>query len=210
MPPTRVECVEIFGREFRLHKPLRSFDVLVDEIMTEPDADFPWWGLVWPGAVALAEHLFESAPLSGEAIELGCGLGLAGLAGAAAGLRMLQTDKQPEVLELVRLAARDNMLPMPRTRVLDWTNPGEIVPHPLVLGADILFEDSLHDDLLALLRQLIAPGGRALLTDPRRATSQPFLDAARQVFELQTSERSIVLGYETTMVQLHELTWPGL
>ena len=55
-------------------------------------------------------------------LELGCGCGLAVLAGLAAGFSVTAIDYYPEALEFVRLNALLNQLPAPETMVVDWRN----------------------------------------------------------------------------------------
>src|SRR5205085_1421655 len=89
-----------------------------------PDAGAPYWAEVWPAAVPLAGWLLESGAVSpGERVlELGCGLGLVGLALAKAGARVTLTDGSPAALELVRAELPLNA-PFPHQPIvarLDW------------------------------------------------------------------------------------------
>lgn len=209
MATTRVTPFRFAGRELRVHQPAPRFDDLVDEIMDDPDANFPWWALIWPAALALAGHLIDGTPRSGRAIELGCGLGVAGLGGAMSGLAMEMTDLEPMAIRCARTSAIDNQLDIPAPRVLDWFAPGDVEQYPLVIGADVLFEPDYHAVLLALLPRLIAPDGRALLSDPGRSDARPFLERAAKHFDIRViDERTIRYEEMPYTVQIHQLTWP--
>ena len=102
-----------------MHRPLRSLDEMVDEMVDGPDPQLPYWAHLWPPAVGLAERLLSEAPLEGRAVELGCGIGLAGLAAVAAGLDVTQTDREPAALDLARRSADATGLRPTRICLLD-------------------------------------------------------------------------------------------
>lgn len=201
MATTRVELVDVGGRCFRVHKPAQSFDSLVAD-----SEAFPFWAVVFPSSVALGAHLLGRAPLAGNAIELGCGLGLAGLAGAAAGLSVTQTDLVPEALRLARMSARDNDVRVAGFRTLDWNAAGYTPRYDWVLAADILYDAADFGRILALLERLLAPGGRVVLTDTGRDLGKPFFPAARERFRVVTTEIIVRLHDAQSRVQIHELT----
>lgn len=70
-----------------------------------------WWGIT-SAAVALALHIESHREnFSGKrVIELGCGLGLAGIAAGLAGAHVLFTDYVPQALEFAEKNARLNGL----------------------------------------------------------------------------------------------------
>jgi 2-polyprenyl-3-methyl-5-hydroxy-6-metoxy-1,4-benzoquinol methylase len=128
--------------------------------------------------VLLAERvLAESWPPGTEAIEIGCGLGLAGLAALRAGMRVAFSDYSPAALELAAHNARLNGFDQFQTRRIDWQTP-PIAEYPVVLGADVLYEQRCVSDVLRMLEHVLAPTGVALLADPNRATADPFTSSA--------------------------------
>lgn len=206
MPPTRVETFHINGRQLDLHAPFERFDDLVDDALDTRRGDFPWWAMVWPAALALAEHLDEPRPGAGRVIELGCGLGLPGLTAAQLGYEVTVTDNEPRALELVRKSARANGLELAGSRPLDWTRPGpQGVPLDLVIGADILYDRGLFEALFQLLPRLLARDGSALLSDPRREGVAAFLERLSVPFRLTTSTREVWHRDVRTTVDIHEL-----
>jgi hypothetical protein len=52
--------------------------------------------------------------------------------------------------------------------VLDWRDPPKDMCAPLVVAADVLYERRNAQAIASLLPAIVAPGGRALLADPRR------------------------------------------
>ncbi len=157
-----------------------------DRLLNDPDVlelnrrdDYmPYWAYLWPGAYLLAEAVArESWNPGDEALEIGCGLGLAGLVALNAGLRVQFSDYDETPLEFVKRSAAANGVEASRfaTRRLDWRHlPSETFP--VILGADVLYERRLVPLVTRLIDQLLAPGGRALVAGPYRVATED-LDA---------------------------------
>ena len=113
-----------------------------------------------------------------RALDLGCGLGLAGLAAAAAGWRVLLTDYEPAALDFARASAEANGL-AERTEFarLDWRTPPDPAGYGMLLGADVLFEARWVEPIAEIARRFAAAGATALICDPNRRTAEGFADA---------------------------------
>jgi len=108
-------------------------------------------------------------------LELGAGLGLPSLAAAIRGADVLATDWAEDGVVLLRDNAARNGIALHAERVR-WDEPELLlrrVPWPLVLCADVLYEQRNADQLLALLPRL---GGDILLSEPGRPFARGFLE----------------------------------
>jgi predicted nicotinamide N-methyase len=117
-------------------------------------------------------------------LELGSGLGLAGIAAACAGACVTLTDYETDALLFARYNALMNLpagLFQNRVRCLpmDWRSPGIAMKFDVIIGADIVYERRNFSPVLALLQAHLHPGGRAVLAGPDRAIGRAFLGAAR-------------------------------
>jgi predicted nicotinamide N-methyase len=113
-------------------------------------------------------------------LELGCGLALPSLGLLARGVPVVATDYYREALDFARANAERNRLsPLP-TRMLDWRDPPDDRRFPLVLAADVLYEERNADSLARLLPEIVAPGGTFLLADPGRTYRQHFDSLMRE------------------------------
>lgn len=142
-------------------------------------AAFPYGLILWPAASALASWLDNDRSwLAGKRIlEIGCGIGLAGLIAASHGASVVQTDWQPAVLDLAAKAAERNGVGNIERRLGDWRAwPDDLTDFDVVIGSDVFYERSVHDDLTALLPRLIRPGGEIRITDPLRPQAFDLLD----------------------------------
>jgi predicted nicotinamide N-methyase len=166
-------------------------DAILDQVAAEEDrlerisgkrkdGDYlhlPYWAELWDSAAGLAQLLPSwgrtSAGLSTSALDLGCGMGLAGTVAARLGMRVMFADLEPPAL----LFAQLNSLPdreRVRTRRLDWRTDRLNERFDLILGGDILYERKQWDHLEPFWRTHLAPGGTVLLGEPGRQSGDLF------------------------------------
>jgi predicted nicotinamide N-methyase len=107
-------------------------------------------------------------------LEVGCGLGLAGIAALARGLRVTFSDVDETALAFAAANARLNGFAEFRTLPLDIRSPPDGVTYPVVIGSDLMYEERLVDPLIRLLRAVLAPGGVCLIADPDRTPARVF------------------------------------
>ena len=161
---------------------VRDPDVLIDELDPEcydEDERLPYWAEIWPAAIGLGRHLFEyPAPAGSRILELGCGVGVAGIAAAAAGLVVTACDYEEDALAFARYNARLNGLEERVSyRFLDWRNPDLDRKYAIVIGSDILYERPNHEPIRQLLDDTLEPEGMFLASDPDRRAAAPFVES---------------------------------
>lgn len=147
----------------------------------------PYWALLWPSGLALAEALLAEPKIvrGRRALELGCGLGVTVTAALAAAARLTAADCYAEALLFARYNALRNAGHAPRTLLLDWrAEAGRTAclaagPFDLLLAADVLYETENLAPLLELVPRLLVPGGAFWLAEPGRRVSLAFVAAAR-------------------------------
>jgi predicted nicotinamide N-methyase len=138
----------------------------------------PFWTDLWPAARMLAKVILREPWQPGlEALEIGCGLGLVGVAALWRGLRVTFSDYDVMALEFAAHNARINGLSDFRVLHLDWRNPPADLQVPVVLGSDLIYEVGSVEPLVGLLRQVLSPDGLCLLTDQERVPSGALREA---------------------------------
>jgi hypothetical protein len=145
------------------------------------DDYMPYWAYLWPGAYLLAEAVAREPWPPGpggqpaEALEIGCGLGLAGLVAMACGLSVQFSDYDRTPLEFVARSAAENEFVRSRyrTRLLDWRNPPP-ERFAVILGADVTYEVRLVPLVAGVLAAMLAPGGVGLIASPYRVADEGF------------------------------------
>jgi predicted nicotinamide N-methyase len=96
----------------------------------------------------------------------------------------------------------------PEVSVLDWREPDieGIGVFDLVLAADVLYEAKNAAALADLVPKLLAPGGEAIMADPRRDESPIFLRAMEeQGFEDAAEETTVEQDTRSVKVLLHRM-----
>jgi predicted nicotinamide N-methyase len=146
----------------------------------------PYWGLLWPSGLALAEALLAGPDLlrGRRTLELGCGLGVTAAAALDTGALLSAGDCFGEALLFTRYNALRNTHCAPRTLLLDWrTEAGRAAcvaagPFDVLLAADVLYERENVVPLLDLVPRLLAPGAQFWLAEPGRRVSIGFVAEA--------------------------------
>lgn len=177
--PLREYSLRIKGRDISLLGVKDPFKLLDEPFVQEGfarDERMPYWADMWPCAASLAEFIFEMrdsgafpAPCAGgkkggigegwDAIEIGCGTGLAGIAAAMAGYRVLCTDQEERALTLVRENARRNGVnDRVGTSVFDWRDdpPGRF---PILLASDCTYEQRNIRPIIRFVKKALALKG---------------------------------------------------
>jgi predicted nicotinamide N-methyase len=169
------EQVIIEEQTFSLVRPGESGRVLARSVSRSDPAQeeyLPYWAELWPAARMLAKAILrEPWPAGQTALEIGCGLGLPGIAALARGLRVIFSDYDPLALTFASANARRNGLEDFECRIVDWHAPPDNLSVPVVLASDLIYELRNVEPLVGLIRKTLAPGGLCLLTDQDRVPS---------------------------------------
>ncbi|MEI7923141.1 MAG: methyltransferase [Planctomycetota bacterium] len=167
----------------------KDFEPLLDDpdvIRRNAQDDYmPYWAQVWAGSFVLADLLAShSWPKRLAVLEIGCGLGLAGLAALSLGMNVDFTDYEPLAVDFALQSALANGFKPNQFSgyVLDYRKPINR-QYPLILGGEVLYEAVLVRSVCGLLQKMLAPAGEAWLADPyRRACDR--LDEILAEFQL--------------------------
>lgn len=180
---TRRKWVEIDDWRVQIWKvadPDALFEAMAEreEETGEPMPWEPYWARAWDSAMRLAEVL-RSRDLAGcHVLDLGCGLGLSGVAAASRGARVVLADLATPAL----LFARLNCWPWRSSvtaRRVDWQTDRLASRFDLIVGADILYEVRQWPHLERFWNAHLKAEGEVLLGEPDRRSSDGFADQLR-------------------------------
>jgi len=165
--PLETVLIPIAGRTWQITC-VTDQDALLDGVNEVEHV--PYGFLLWESALALAGWLADRPTLvtGKRVLELGAGVGLAGLMARHLGADVWQTDHHADVLLLAQENARQNAVVPPEQFIADWRNWKHAPQYDLILGADILYERAMHQHLAPIFHANLAPGGTVLLSDPSR------------------------------------------
>lgn len=151
---------------------------------TERGAEPPYWVQVWPASVCVARLLARVGSLRGKRVlDLGCGLGVPGIAAAKAGATVTFADREPDALAFaVWNGTRAATDAAPVAHRLDWSR--EVVPgaFDVVLLADVSYRPVHHAALRRHLDACLAPGGVIVHAEPQRRESRAFVQWLQDAF----------------------------
>ncbi len=183
-----------------------------ERVIIGEDARLPYGVALWPSGIALAHEIASRADAFSNqtVLELGAGIGLPGLVAAGFGARVTQTDNHELAIHLARRNAEANGLTSGIThRQDDWHRWNDATRYDWVLGADILYGESLHAPLRRIFDDNLAPGGRILLADPFRKTSLALLESLETTgWKVNLNIWSLGSGEHPRPVGVYELAPP--
>lgn len=182
IPKTRSTVICIRDRTISLDLPADPDQLLQAAVDAEAagirHAD-AYWGLLWDAAPKTAELILSREwPAGLRALELGCGTGLAGIAGLMVGMQMTFSDLVPSAVQLAQHNAALNGFLDAAGLVLDWCDPpGD--RFDLLLASDVLYDKANHQPLLQTLGVMLTDNGTVWIGDAGRANSSHFIQSAR-------------------------------
>ncbi len=187
--PIRLHRLDAGTQQLEIFAPADPDSLLDDptvEARYKKDNYLPYWPVIWPSSLMLAEHILTTplsppAPPDGHtappprAIELGCGLGIAGIAAAMRGWHVTFTDYDPEAVDFAAFNASCNKIPphLVEARHMDWREPMDAT-FDWIIASDVLYERRLHIMLLEAMDHLLSPTGVAWISDPQRNSAADF------------------------------------
>lgn len=169
------EAVVIDGHRFLIDRPADP-DRLLDHPATRAafarDEYMPYWCDLWPAARMLAKAILRHDwPPGLQALELGCGLGLPGVAAMKKGMHVTFSDYDATALRFAADNARINGCTQFELLPFDWRSPPDR-RFPLVLASDLIYEARNVEPVVAVLEKLLAPDGECWLTDQDRKPAE--------------------------------------
>lgn len=202
--PLAADPVELFT----LKDPETSIDaaaLLRERVIADP----PYWALVWTGARAIAAWTAAmDLPPPTRVLDLGCGLGLSGLAAARRGAVVTFGDYLEDPLDFVRATLARSGFGGCDVRRIDFTDrEDDGCRYDLLLAADIVYDPAHYEPLGDFLDLHLAAGGRILLTESLRADATVFLEGmARRGFHDRKRALWVAEDGRRERTWLHELT----
>jgi ETFB lysine methyltransferase len=158
-------------------------DTLLDrlpQVQYRPDERLPYWADLWPSSLALAQYVWDGVDVQGlDALELGCGLGLAGVVACRKGASVTFTDYEADALAFTRYNALHNGCLGAVVHHLDWHTPTLNHAYAMVLASDLFYERANFQPLLRILHMALVPGGHFILAEPNRPIARDFFRMLR-------------------------------
>jgi len=135
-----------------------------------------FWYEVTSAAIALSNHLEAHYDLfEKKVLELGCGLGLAGITAGKLGAKITFTDYKEDALRYAKINSENNKIIKANFKLLDWEKPENLEKYDLIIGSEIAYDYFFHDSLSVILKSARKDTGEILLADRRRLVIDRFI-----------------------------------
>ena len=195
--------VTINGQTLKLFTPA-SIDRFInpDDMMD----NFPLWAKIWEASGVLASYLTGLPPNPMKTmLEIGCGLGMVGIAAARTGHRITMTELNPDALNFARANALANDCPQLAIERLDWNAPQLNGRFDTIVGSETVYKTEDIDDLEAMFDRYLNPDGTIILALAVRRTGVDFWDRMRRRYDVQARRQTIRSDHGATHMVLFRL-----
>lgn len=147
----------------------------VAEALGISPASWPYFGMLWPAGLLLADLISREVLGDDRILELGCGLGMASLVANARGADILATDYHPRAEAFLNDNSSRNALQDTPFQRLDWSVPDHALGlFDLIIGSDLLYEPNHPELLSGFLARHSHAGTRVIIVDPKRRLHAKF------------------------------------
>ena len=207
---TKETEISVAGHPFYLQR-IEDCEPLL-EIISErefnEDERIPYWAELWPSSVALGEYIIENKEFFSKksVIELGCGLGLSGMAAHLAGANVLFTDYDKYALDYTKKNFLRNFKQTTNVRILDWRDRNFDTKFDILIAADVLYEKRWLSPVFETIVNVIKPGGTVYLAEPGRSVATPFFEMINDVgWQSEKYNKTISFESENREVSIYKI-----
>jgi len=193
----------IRGRSFSFLIP-KSIDRFVD-----PDDvfhNFPLWSKIWEASIVLADYLSGITAEQGKRfLEIGSGLGLAGIVASSFGHQVTMTEYNTDALNFARANAQINLHSVDsnlKITELDWSKPQLEGLFDYIVGSEIIYNERDFQPILGLFKTYLRPGGEIILAERLRKTSIEFFRQMQKFFDIKAQKKTLRSKNEEIRVML--------
>ena len=160
----------------------------------EESLGWGYWDKIWPSEMALAEFLVQEYypdKLKGLTVmEIGCGVGLAGVVAAQLGAFTMLSDMVPITLVGVKETCEINQITNFDTCILDWSSSIDLTEqYDIVIGSEVFYDKNNLPDISKVLNGVLKTGGQAFFSDPNRLGLNTIEFHFRKRFTLSIEKR---------------------
>ena len=164
----------------------------------------PYWQEIWPASIAAARTLTRLRCRPGtRVLDLGCGLGLPGMAAAMAGCDVTFADLQTDALSFVRwnLAI---LAPGAKAEFLriDWSRDVVGGQFDMLILSDVSYRPVHHLALWRHIESCLDTDGVVLHCDPERREASGFVAALQQRLHTVETRSRVLVGTRQSMIRV--------
>jgi predicted nicotinamide N-methyase len=204
------DAISVGGYEFHLQR-IRDSEPLLDSISEQEfidDERVPYWAELWPSSIALAGYILENRTSfsTKSVIEIGCGLGLTGMAAHLAGANVLFTDYEQTALKYTEKNFLRNFKRPAKVKILDWRDNTVDAKFDILIAADVLYEKRWLQPVLDTIKATVQPGGQVYLAEPGRSIASEFFSMVQDIgWRSEKQSREIIYESAVRHVDIYKI-----
>lgn len=159
--------------------------------------ELPFWAKIWPASILLSYYLTSLSP-EGEnrsILELGSGIGLAGLFAAKHGFNVMLSDNSLQALLFAKInILKNNLQDRVQIQRVDFTSDKIEQKFEYIVGSEIFYKESSYRGLVKFLLAHInpSPSAEVVLAADYRRQAKKFFQAAQKEFKIEQKN----IGYK--------------
>lgn len=141
----------------------RYLDRLVGKTRPGESVELPLWAKIWPSCLMLGMFLTRCPIEEGaRVIELGAGVGVAGLVAAKKGVAVTVTDIEPDALLFSKIGAlKNDVADLVDVVHCDFTKDELGQRYDMIVGCEILYQDHVYEPLHEFLEAHLSTASTA-------------------------------------------------
>lgn len=168
-----------------------------------PLLNLPFWAKVWESSFMLAYFLGRRPVVLGQRIlEIGGGIGVAGIYAAMCGHKVTITDINEDALLFARANVLLNGVTRAQVKKLDWNETNLREPYDVIVGAEVIYDRESYSLLVDFLRRTIVPGGMIFLAKNANLHAPKFFVELTRYFEFKQNVQTIGSGEDAQKIEL--------
>ncbi len=200
---TEIFPVKVGNCKLRFYKP-KSIDGFINP--DDPMDGFPLWAKIWEASAILVQHMADLAVAPKRRIlELGSGIGVAGIAAARMGHAITLTEYDSDALNFLRANIRINNCKHVPVLHLDWFKPELEGCFDLIIGSEVVYQERAVNALGDIFQKFLSPQGKVVLAERVRSTGAVFFEKMATRFDIRAQKRTLRSRDKSETVILFEL-----
>jgi EEF1A lysine methyltransferase 3 len=200
--------LKIAGKTMRILQ-LTDFEKHIEQIVessfSEP-IEFPYWAKIWDATLLLAYFLGKQPVIQGQKVlEIGAGLGVAGIYAALCGHDVTISDDNQEALLFARANALLNDCPQVLVRKLDLRYPDLPDQFDVITGAEVVYDRQLYPDLVQFFRSVLKPQGIIFLAKNAQLPTSRFFSELTRHFKFKQTVQTVSTDGDPQQILLYAI-----
>jgi len=181
----------------------------IEKITESNKNELPYWAKIWEGSIVLAYLIFKRQPEKfSECLEIGAGVGVAGLFAAAFGYKVTITDIDEDALLFAKISAIKNRLTI-NIKKLDFTKDNLNHKYNLILASEVLYKKDSYIPLINFFKNHLKKDGLIYLAKNRKIKAEGFFNKLKKEFFVSKKEVGLKAADEKYIIPVYKIWLKG-